>query len=310
MNRTRIGALVVTLLLLAGGCASEVSSDELSSTENALGYAEETSPKSQGTIVDLAVSSPELSTLVEAVLKAGLADALGQEGPFTVFAPTNGAFSAFGIDPEAVDAETLAAVLLNHTVPERLSARKIRYLAHRGEGVETLGGLTLHFGRRPLTVNELPFRFVNRRASNGIVHVIDGVLLEGGPSIVDQVKLRASLSTLLAAVSKAELEDTLAHDGPFTVFAPTNAAFAAFGINPEAVDADTLQTVLLDHVATGQFSRSDLRALAESGGTIETLGGLNLSLDRRGRRVNGLNVVGQVGAINGTIQVINGVLLE
>ena len=219
MHRFTLLVLAAALGLapLAGCALSEA--DEVSSATGELGSGSPTQPAAP-TVVDLAVSSPELSTLVEAVLKAELAGALAEAGPFTVFAPTNGAFAAFGIDPADVDVETLTAVLLNHVVPGRFSARDLRRKARQGAHLTTLGGLVLRFDRRPLTVNEIPVRFANRRAGNGIVHVVDGVLLEGGTTLVDQVRLRAELSTLLAAVAKAGLADTLAGDGPFTVFRP------------------------------------------------------------------------------------------
>ncbi|MGF1467765.1 MAG: fasciclin domain-containing protein [Sandaracinaceae bacterium] len=261
-------------------------------------------------ITELAIATPDLSTLVDAVVKAGLADTLANDGPFTVFAPTNDAFADAGIDPAHVDVATLTAVLLDHVVPGRFSAFQLRRLARRGETLETLGGLRLAFENRPLEVNDLGIVAGNNRASNGIVHLIDGVLLEPGPTVVDRAIANPDLTTLVEAVVKAELVDTLAADGPFTVFAPSNRAFDDFGIDPAAVDASVLVDVLLDHVVPGTYTAADLRRLARRGETLRAIGGLELSFERFPLEVNELRIIDRNdAATNGIVHVINGVLL-
>lgn len=266
----------------------------------------------RGTIVDIALETPALSTLVEAVVKADLVDTLSGDGQFTVFAPTNDAFAALGIDPEEVDVDTLTAVLLDHVVEGRFSARRLERDARRARTREAIGGLQLIF-TDPLTVNDIGLVVRDVRASNGIVHVIDGVLIGDPPTIVAKALGNPDLSTLVDAVVRADLVETLQGEGPFTVFAPSNAAFESFGIDPAATDVDTLTAVLLDHVVAGRFTERQLRRLAWRRGHIETLGGLLLDVRfRRGRlQVNGLDVeVANVTGSNGVVHVIDGVLLE
>ncbi|NJN63754.1 MAG: fasciclin domain-containing protein [Acidobacteria bacterium] len=168
----------------------------------------------------------------------------------------------------------------------------------------------------------------NIEASNGIIHLIDGVLLRPAPSIADAAIGTPALSTLVAAVVKAGLVETLDETGPFTVFAPTNDAFAAAGIDPDAVDVETLTAVLLDHVVPGTFSEDQLRDLFATGGKLTTLGGLTLEFDearhnrpferagatifgRRPLEVNDLLVQAtNIGTSNGNVFVIDGVLLR
>ncbi len=312
-SHTRRWAAYLPFLAAAmvAGCASDTDAIDANSIDSV--EAELHGPGSRaarGNLAEVAIASPELSTLVAAVVKAGLVDAISDPNtPLTIFAPTNGAFAAAGIDVEATDADTLSAVLLDHVIPGRVGAGRLRAAAFRDASIESLGGLTLSPQRKPLRVNDIPVRFGNRRASNGIIHVIDGVLLDGGNTLVAQAINRRDLSTLVSAVVRAELAETLAGEGPFTVFAPDNAAFAAFGIDPEEVDIDTLTAVLLDHVVADDVSLDDLNRASRRGEPLTTLGGLELDV-RRGRFVNGLRITDRGSATNGSFYVINGVLVE
>lgn len=262
-------------------------------------------------IVDLAVATPDLSTLVQAVLKADLAATLDEEGDFTVFAPTNAAFEAAGIDPAAVDKDTLTAVLLDHVAPGTFKAAFLRKQARAGERLTTLGGLTLGFDKTPLSVNGNLIVIRNIKASNGRIHVIDGVLTRPAPSIADRAIATESLSTLVDAAVKAGLVPTLDGSGPYTAFVPTNGAFERAGIDPAAIDAATLGAVLSDHVVPGEFTSSELASLRVTSGTLRTLGGLDLSFRLFPFRVNGIRILAtNISADNGIIFVIDGVLLE
>jgi transforming growth factor-beta-induced protein len=263
------------------------------------------------TIVDLAVATPELSTLVQAVLKADLAEMLDRDGDFTVFAPTNDAFAAAGIDPASVDVETLTAVLLDHVAPGNFNTGFLRAQARSAERLSTLGGLTLGFDESPLAVNGRNVLIRDIRAANGTVFVIDGVLTRPAPSIVDRALGAEALSTLVEAVSRAGLVEVLDETGPYTVFVPTNQAFARAGIDPAVVDEETLGAVLKDHVVPGEFTFQEISALRLSGGTLTTLGGLDLGFRLFPFRVNGVRVVSSnISAGNGIVYLIDGVLLE
>lgn len=154
-----------------------------------LGLAQESQP---ATVVDLAASNEAFSTLVSAVQTADLADALSAEGPFTVFAPTNEAFAAaleaLGITADELLArDDLADILSYHVVPGKLTAADLLAAVEAGGGsaeIETLngapitvtvmGGMVMLNGVATVTTADL-------EAGNGVVHVIDAVLLPPTP---------------------------------------------------------------------------------------------------------------------------------
>ena len=263
-------------------------------------------------IVDLALATPSLSTLVDAVLKAGLAETLDEGGDWTVFAPTNDAFAAAGIDPDAVDEETLTAVLLDHVVYGDLSQIYLRFEARAGDRVPTVGGLQLSVADRPLTVNGIEVISDRIKASNGSVFLIDGVLLDDtAPTIVDLAIATPALSTLVTAVVNADLVETLSGPGPFTVFAPTNEAFENAGVDPDNIDVETLTAVLLDHVVAAEYTSKDLLQLDIFGSELQALGGLELDFNARRRQVNGIRlVIRDIVASNGVVFVIDDILFE
>lgn len=131
-------------------------------------------------IVDIASGNPEFSTLVAAVQAAGLVETLKGAGPYTVFAPTNAAFAALPsgtveslLKPENKD--KLTAILTYHVIPGAVSSDQ---LAGKRLDVATVNGKTVHVdGRRGVRVNKANVVTADIKASNGIIHVIDRVLL-------------------------------------------------------------------------------------------------------------------------------------
>merc|ERR1719409_980062 len=189
-------------------------------------------------IVELAESVSDLSTLVAAVVAGGLADTLSSPGPFTVFAPTNEAFAALpaGVLAKLMKPESkkeLVDILTYHVLSEKVLSTDLKL----SQAVKTVEGKLLQVTRHSrhvqvgASLNSKDLKNVikaDNLASNGVVHIIDGVLVP--PATPDIVKLAESvkdLSTLVAAVVAGGLADTLSSPGPFTVFAPTNKAFAA-----------------------------------------------------------------------------------
>ncbi len=255
-------------------------------------------------IVELAIATPELSTLVGALQAADLVDALSGDGPFTVFAPTNAAFAALDAVP---DGEALKEVLLYHvaagafTAEDLLAGQTVTTLQGDEVSIAVVDGKVLLNGSVQVSMADIP-------ASNGIIHVIDGVLLPPSPlsSIVELAVATPELSTLVGALQATDLVDALSGDGPFTVFAPTNAAFAALDAVP---DGDALKEVLLYHVAAGAFTAEDLLA----GQTVTTLQGDEVSIAVVDGKVllNGSVQVSMadIPASNGIIHVIDGVLI-
>ncbi len=280
-------------------------------------------------IVDTAVAAGSFTTLVAAVEAAGLVDALKAEGPFTVFAPSDEAFAA--IDPATIDAlladpsGDLTQILLYHVVPGRVLAADVT----DGLVAETLqgGSLTFAVNDAGVTVNGVNVVSTDIAASNGVIHVIDGVLMPPAEEaaveepmaeepamadIVDTAVAAGSFNTLVAAVEAAGLVDALKAEGPFTVFAPTDDAFAA--IDPATIEAlladpsGDLTQILTYHVVPGKVMAADVT----DGLVAETLqgGSLTFAVSDAGVTVNGVNVVStDIETSNGVIHVIDGVLL-
>jgi uncharacterized surface protein with fasciclin (FAS1) repeats len=223
----------------------------------------------ESTVVKVLADDGRFSTLVEAVEAAGLANALRTEAEVTIFAPTDDAFAALG--PGALEAlladpaGLLSSVLLYHAAPGVLASADLT----SGE-VETLNGapLTLAVEDGAVTVNDVPVVEADLNGSNGVIHVIDQVLLPPveapaaeeaagaagdtmPASLLDVVTGDETLSTLGAAVAAAGLEDALGSEGPFTLFAPSDDAFAALpagDLDALLADPDQLAAVLQYHV--------------------------------------------------------------
>ena len=275
-------------------------------------------------IVGVALSDPQFSILVEAVVAAGLVETLKSAGPFTVFAPTNNAFAALltelGITKAALlaDKPLLTAVLTYHVVPAKVPAASVpvgKAITSVQGGVfkiESTGGLKITDGRNRVA----NITATDVAASNGVIHVIDKVILPANKDIVATAQSLPDFSILVEAVVAAGLVSTLQGTGPFTVFAPTNTAFTALlaelGVTKEALLADTalLTSVLTYHVVSGRV----LKAEVPVGSAITTVQGqtftVNASLaitDQRGRSSN--IVATDVFTSNGVIHVVDKVIL-
>ena len=280
-------------------------------------------PTQSGTIVDIAAGNPSFSTLVTAVKAAGLAETLSGKGPFTVFAPTNEAFAALPkgtlemlLKPENRD--SLRKVLTYHVVSGDLMAKDLK-----SGKVATVEGnsVTLQVNKNGVKVNGINVIKADVDATNGVIHAIDRVLLPPGlmaakptqsGTIVDVAASNPAFSTLVTAVKAAGLVETLSGKGPFTVFAPTNEAFAALPkgtlemlLKPE--NRDSLRKVLTYHVVSGNLMAKDLKS-----GKVATVEGnsVTLQVNKNGVKVNGINVIkADVNATNGVIHAIDRVLL-
>ena len=219
--------------------------------------------ESQTDIVDLAVATPELSILVDALTRADLVTALEAQGPFTVFAPTNDAFAAFLNDNnfaslEDVPVDVLTQVLLNHVVSGEntsgsLTTGYVSTLSTAGVGganlslfVDTQGGVTLN-GISSVSQADVD-------ASNGVIHIVDAVI--GLPNVVDHATANADFSELVGALTangQTTFTDLLSDAGTdFTVFAPVNSAFSNFS-NPNNND---INNILANHVLVGQAAQA------------------------------------------------------
>jgi uncharacterized surface protein with fasciclin (FAS1) repeats len=266
------------------------------------------------TIVDVAAGNPAFSTLVEAVTKAELVEALRGTGPFTVFAPTNDAFSALfaqlGVSGiEDLTKEQLTPILLYHVLGQEVPSSALK----AGQTAATLqkGLVTILKREGKVTVNGISVVIPDVEASNGVIHAIDRVLLPN--DLVAVAAGNPNFSTLVEAVTKAELVDALRATGPFTVFAPTNDAFSALfaqlGVSGvEDLTKEQLTPILLYHVLGQEVPSSALKA-GQTAATLQK--GLVTILKREGKvTVNGISVViPDVEASNGVIHAIDRVLL-
>lgn len=271
------------------------------------------------TVVDIIVNSEDHTLLEAAVGAAGLVDALSGDGPFTVFAPTDDAFTAL---TEALDVTVdellayplLPAVLQYHVVGAEAYSADLS----DGQEIETLLGedVTVSITADGVFINDAQVIVVDIAADNGVVHVIDAVLmpeLEEETTVVDIIVNSEDHTLLEAAVGAAGLVEALSGEGPFTVFAPTDAAIVAL---TEALDitADDLLAlpeladILKYHVVGAEAYAADLT----DGQSIETLQGSNVtvSITADGVFINDAQVtVADLEADNGVVHVINAVLL-
>lgn len=273
------------------------------------------------TIVDIAVSTADFSILVEALSKADLVNTLKGAGPFTVFAPTNAAFeelfNTLGVSGiSELSAEALTPILLYHVIgsevkSNNLSNGYVESLSSFTPGdyaikilVDLESGVKLNGTTNVSTADVM--------ASNGVIHIIDKVLLP--PTVVDIAIANSTFTHLVAAVVKADLVDVLNAEGPFTVFAPTDAAFEALftdlGVTGIAdLSAETLTPILLAHVVSGNVRAADV-----STGSVPTLNqDFDLDIDTEGSGVvlngNSNIVATDVQGKNGVVHVIDKVIV-
>ena len=271
------------------------------------------------TVVDVIVNSEDHTLLEAAVGAAGLVDALSGEGPFTVFAPTDDAFTALTEALEVTVDELLAypllaAVLQYHVVGAEAYSTDLS----DGQEIETLLGenVTVTINAEGVFINQAQVIVADIAADNGVVHVIDAVLLPEFPeptTVVDIIVESEDHTLLEAAVIEAGLVDALSAEGPFTVFAPTDAAVVALTealeiTADELLALPNLADILLYHAVGAEAFAADL----SDGQLIETLqgGNVTVSITADGVFINDAQViVADLEADNGVVHVIDAVLL-
>lgn len=309
------------LLLLAAGLMTLTSCKKDEDEEVA-------TPPQQQTIAGLAAGNNNLSILVRALQRAGLVNTLNGAGPYTVFAPTNDAFTAAGFTLDYInglsDADVdnvLKPILLYHVLSGEVKAAQVTTgyvstLSQGGSGLDnaaysmyisTASGVVINGGATVVTADV--------DASNGVVHVVDEVI--SLPTIATFASVDPNLSTLLSAVILADLDDELSDDayGPVTVFAPTNDAFTASGIDLGATSSGDAADVILGHVVSGNVRSSELsngQAVATNNSAVDltvNIAGAAVTLDVDNGD-SGIDVVAfDVQAQNGVVHVVNQVIL-
>jgi uncharacterized surface protein with fasciclin (FAS1) repeats len=306
MKKTLVFSLLAALLIAACAPAPQQAVEPTPMPAEPM---EESMPD----LVDVAVEAGSFTTLVAAVQAAGMEDALRSEGPFTVFAPSDEAFAklpegtveALLADPQGA----LSRILLYHVIPGKVMAADVT----DGLTAETLRGAEVSFSimEGMVKINDASIVATDIEASNGVIHVIDSVILPPA-DIVDVAAEAGSFNTLIAAVQAAGLEETLRSKGPFTVFAPTDEAFAKLPegtVEALLADPEALANILLYHVVPGKVMAADV----SDGLEAETAQGSSVRFaihsDGAPAIEGALITATDIEAFNGVIHVIDSVIL-
>ena len=311
MNTKALTVLTGTILsaTVAFANAGPCNSNSSKHTDAMMTKASYTAKKD---IVDTAVSAGNFTILAKALTEAQLVGALKGDGPFTVFAPTDEAFKKLPkgtletlLKPENRD--MLVGILTYHVVPGEFDAGKVL----SSKTLTTLNGQRADIADGD--IDNATIVKTDIECTNGIIHVIDEVILPESDSILEVATSAGSFNTLAAALEAADLIDALSGEGPFTVFAPTDEAFAALPegtvenlLKPE--NKDQLRSILLYHVVDGRvFADQAIKA-----GEAETLQGAEVKVTKSwgNVKINDAKVVNaDIEASNGVIHVIDRVIL-
>ena len=325
--KASISLSICAALMVAGVATAQQCPNSQNHTQTiATSVSYQESATAQADIVDTAVGAGSFKTLVAAVKAAGLVDTLKGKGPFTVFAPTDEAFAKL---PKGT-VETLLKKENLGKLKEILTYHVVSGDVRSGAVVKLTEAPTVQGGKIRIKVdgdnvmfNDSKLLKADIACSNGVIHVIDTVLIPGQESgtktakkadIVDTAVGAGSFKTLVAAVKAAGLVETLKGDGPFTVFAPTDEAFAkidkdtiAMLLKPE--NKEKLQSILTYHVVAGDVRAADVVKLKSA----KTVNGQEVKIkitDKKGVMIDGANVIKtDIECGNGVIHVIDAVIM-
>lgn len=282
----------------------------------ALGWLVNMEATQAGDIVDTAAKAGEFTKLVAAVQAADLVGTLQSKGPFTVFAPLDSAFaelppSALESLLEAKNKGALTSILTYHVVAGEYTAADLKDKS----GLVTVNGQRIKFKRNDgaLAVNNAKVVTADIRCDNGIIHVVDSVLMPETQTIPKVAASTEKFKTLLKAAESAKLVDTLSGKGPLTLFAPTDEAFAKLPVGtvegllkPE--NREKLVAILTYHVVAGRVYSDDV-ARIECATSVEG-SPLKVTANDSQIFINKSKVIlADVEASNGVIHVIDNVLL-
>lgn len=260
-------------------------------------------------IVETAVAAGQFKALVKAVEAAGLAETLSGPGPFTVFAPTDDAFAKLQegtLESLLKNPDALKSVLLFHVVPGKVMAADVVKLTAAKTALGQSAQIDASNGVRVERAIVVKTDIV---ATNGVIHVIDAVIMPRN-DVIEAARSAGSFKTLLTAIETADLTDTLRGAGPFTVFAPTDEAFGKLPketLDGLLKDKAKLASVLKYHVVPGKVMAGEVVKLK----TAKTAQGQSVKIDTSdGVMVDNAKVVKtDVPTTNGVIHVIDTVLL-
>jgi len=277
-------------------------------------------PLPNPSIMEIVEASENHTTLEAAINAAGLNETLDTGGPFTLFAPTNEAFTALEeaqpgiIDALLADTETLTSILLYHVANGTTMAEDL----NDGDLIPTLNNasLTVSIDGMTYMINMATVTTPNLEASNGVVHVIDMVLVPSeepndSSTVMDIIENSVVHNTLEAAINEAGLAEALSGDGPFTVFAPTDDVFSE--LDPIVLGALLANTELLTNVLLGHVTESTLFSEDLTDGLNVTMmndGELTVSNDGMSIMLGVANVTqADFVATNGVVHFIDTILI-
>lgn len=308
--------LAAGLAVSVGGAASGQCGSKAASNDHGTHKVVQASYKhAPADIIDTAIGAGNFKTLAAALEAAGLVEALKGKGPYTVFAPSDEAFAklpegtvATLLKPE--NKARLASILKYHVLSGEVLAKDVKTMP-----ATTLDGqrVDIKVEKGTVKVDGATVVKTDIRASNGVIHVIDMVILPSEKDIVTTAVDAGKFTTLAMLIEKAGLVETLKGAGPFTVFAPTDEAFAKLPkatletlLKPESKEA--LAKILTYHVLTGRVF-SDVAA---KGAVVPTVQGTEITTKSDGGKVkvnNATVLTADLDASNGVIHVIDTVLI-
>jgi transforming growth factor-beta-induced protein len=282
----------------------------------ALSLAGATASAFEKNIVETAVGAGKFGTLAAALTAADLVDAVKGPGPFTVFAPTDEAFAKLPkgtvetlLKPE--NKAKLAAILKYHVVPGKVMAKDVVTV----KGAKSLNGqrIDVKVDGSKVMVDGANVTATDIVCSNGVIHVIDSVILPADANIPAVADKAGAFKTLLAAAKAAGLVDALSGDKDLTVFAPTDDAFKKLPkgtvedlLKPE--NKDKLASILKYHVVEGRVYSEDALA-AKAAKTLQGAS-VKISVKDGAAFVEGAKILTtDIDASNGVIHVIDSVIL-
>ena len=210
------------------------------------------------TIVDIALADAQFSTLVTALQRTDLVSTLQGTGPFTVFAPTNAAFTALGVDLATISDDDLTEILLYHVIAAEVNSTDLAdgqtyasTAAATGPNGNALSILVEKSSTGVKVNNTANVTTADVSADNGVIHIVDNVITP--LDVVGHAQANSNFSSLVGALAGApgELVSILQGDGPFTVFAPINSAFNEIADVVSGLSGDQLASVLTYHVVSG-----------------------------------------------------------
>lgn len=309
----KLGAALSISLLLAG-CNDDDNKIEI-----------QPPVQEPNTVYDVAAASGDFNTLVSLLEATNLDDTLDNaDSMYTVFAPTDAAFAALGqetLDALAQDPDKLSSILTYHVLGSKVVAEDA--LSAAGSTVLTVNGanIALSLSGDDLLINTSTVTDTDVMADNGVIHVIDAVLMppaptESGANIVDTAKANGEFTTLITALERTGLDSVLSDEsGSFTVFAPTDTAFAAIGdklINTLLANPDVLSDILKQHVLP--INADSVTAMSLNGKSVKTVLGneLGISINKETNTLmfGGAKIITKdIVTTNGTIHVIDSVIV-